>query len=114
MRQWAEDLFDTVQSKVAQIADDVIVLPGHYADLKTELNESRYIGNTLGAIRQQNEKMFEASKEEFLSQVERSASSVKPPNFERIVELNRGMEEASIEEWQELEIGPNRCAVHHS
>ena len=114
VREWAEDLFDTVQSKVAQIADDVIVLPGHYADLKTELNESRYIGNTLGAIRQQNEKMFEASKEEFLSQVERSASSVKPPNFERIVELNRGMEEATIEEWQELEIGPNRCAVHHS
>lgn len=114
VREWAEDLFDTVQSKVAQIADDVIVLPGHYADLKTELNESRYIGNTLGAIRQQNEKMFEASKEEFLSQVERSASSVKPPNFERIVELNRGMEETTVEEWQELEIGPNRCAVHHS
>jgi len=94
--------------------DDVIVLPAHYADLDGEMNADGYIGDTLGNIRERNEKMFTASREDFLNDVEKSASSVKPPNFEEIVMINRGMEEVDYERKQELEIGPNRCAVHHT
>ncbi|HHW36228.1 MAG TPA: MBL fold metallo-hydrolase [Bacillales bacterium] len=114
VREWAKDLYNTVYSKVSEIADDVIVLPGHYASLDDEMNPSGYIGATLGAIRKRNEKMFNTSEEEFLDQVEKSASSVKPPNFEEIVSINRGMVSADVEKMQELEIGPNRCAVHHA
>ena len=39
VREWAKDLYNTVYSKVSEIADDVIVLPGHYASLDEELNE---------------------------------------------------------------------------
>lgn len=114
VREWASDLYETVNSKVAEIADDVIVLPGHYASLEHEINAEGFIGSTLGSIREQNEKMFNAEKEEFLNQVEKSASSVKPPNFEEIVAINRGIEKVDSERLQELEIGPNRCAVHHT
>ncbi|WP_428912477.1 MBL fold metallo-hydrolase [Niallia sp. Krafla_26] len=114
VREWANDLFNTVHNKVSEIADDVIVLPGHYADLDTEINRDGYIGDTLGRIRKRNENMFTATKDEFLNSVEKSASSVKPPNFEEIVAINRGVEKVDSEKMQELEIGPNRCAVHHT
>lgn len=114
VREWANDLYHTVHNKVSEIADDVIVLPGHYADLDTEINSDRYIGELLGNIRKRNEKMFTTPKDEFLNQVEKSASSVKPPNFEEIVGINRGIENADVDKMQELEIGPNRCAVHHA
>jgi glyoxylase-like metal-dependent hydrolase (beta-lactamase superfamily II)/rhodanese-related sulfurtransferase len=114
VREWADDLYSTVHNKVSDIADDVIVLPGHYADLNTEINSNRYIGDTLGNIRKRNEKMFTTPKDEFLNQVEKSASSVKPPNYEEIVCINRGVETADVDKMQELEIGPNRCAVHHA
>jgi len=112
--EWAKDLYNTVYTKVADIADDVIVLPGHYANLDEEINIAGFIGDTLGNIRKRNEKMFNSSEQEFLEQVEKSASSVKPPNFEEIVSINRGVQAADAEKMQELEIGPNRCAVHHA
>lgn len=114
VREWANDLYNTVYTKVSEIADDVIVLPSHYADFDTELNEDGYIGDTLGNIRTRNEKMFTASREAFLDDVEKSASSVKPPNFEEIIMINRGVQDADRARKQELEIGPNRCAVHHT
>lgn len=114
VKEWAEDLYDTVYSKVSEIADDVIVLPSHYADLDKEINNNGYIGDTLGNIRKRNEKMFTSTKEEFLHEVEKSASSIKPPNFEKIVLINRGQKEVTPEIMQELEIGPNRCAVYHT
>lgn len=112
--EWANDLYHTVHNKISDIADEVIVLPGHYADLDSEINSDRYIGDTLGNIRKRNEKMFTTPKDEFLNQVEKSASSIKPPNFEEIVGINRGLEKADVDQMQELEIGPNRCAVHHA
>lgn len=114
VKEWAEDLYETVYSKVSQIADDVIVLPTHYADLEQEMNASGYVGDTLGNIRQRNEQMFNVDKGLFLEQVEKSASDEKPPNFEEIIAINRGVESATPERLSELEIGPNRCAVHHT
>mgnify|MGYP001191693728 FL=1 len=112
--EWAEDLYNTVHSKVSEIADEVIVLPGHYADLDAEINDVGYVGDTLGSIRARDEKMFTAPKEEFLDSVEQSASSVKPPNFEDIIMINRGVNTATVEQMSDLEIGPCRCAVHHT
>lgn len=114
VREWAKDLYNTVYSKVAEIADDVIVLPAHYASLDEEINDTGYIGATLGGIRLRNEKIFNTTEQDFLEQVEKSASSVKPPNFEDIIAINKGIEVANSDRMQELEIGPNRCAVHHA
>jgi len=112
--EWAKDLYETVYSKVSQIADDVIVLPGHYADFDGEVNADGFIGNQLGTIRNQNEMMEGKTIEEFVDHVAQSASSDTPPNFEDIVAINRGVKEVTADEAMELEIGPNRCAVHHT
>ncbi len=113
-REWAADLYNTVYNKVSQIADDVIVLPGHYANFHEEVNPQGFIGNTLGTIRQMNDIMTGQTQDYFVEHVAASASSDTPPNFEDVVAINRGIKTVSIEEKQELEIGPNRCAVHHT
>ncbi|WP_035098895.1 MBL fold metallo-hydrolase [Anoxybacteroides tepidamans] len=112
--EWAVDLYNTVYEKVAAIADDVIVLPGHYASLDDEMNNEGYIGDTLGNIRARNEMMQNKSQEEFIEMVVQNANSETPPNFEDIVAINRGLKTADAEQKQELEIGPNRCALHHT
>jgi glyoxylase-like metal-dependent hydrolase (beta-lactamase superfamily II) len=113
-REWANDLYDTVYEKVASIADDVMVLPGHYASLDDELNENGFIGDTLGRIRERNDMMQNKEKEEFVELVAAQTNNETPPNFEDIVAINRGEREATLDEQQELEIGPNRCALHHT
>jgi len=104
----------TVYEKLAGLADDIVVLPSHYADFETEKNEQGYIGTTLGHIRAMNEIMREKTVHEFVDTVAQSASTQPPPNFEDIIAINRGVRAASPEEVQELEIGPNRCAAHHT
>ncbi|MBO8155517.1 MAG: MBL fold metallo-hydrolase [Bacillaceae bacterium] len=114
VREWARDLYDTIYNKVSQIADDVLVLPAHYADFDHEINENGYIGETLGEIRRQNEIMVSKNEDDFIEYIAGSAKSETPPNFEDIVAINRGELEVSPEKETELEIGPNRCAVHHT
>lgn len=114
VREWAKDLYQTIYEKVAGMADEVIVLPSHYSNLNGEMNEDCFIGATLGEIRQKNEMMVSKSEEEFVEVVAMSASSETPPNFEEIIAINRGVDQATAEREQELEIGPNRCAVHHT
>ncbi|MCL6442137.1 MAG: MBL fold metallo-hydrolase [Alicyclobacillus sp.] len=110
-KEWAQSLYDTVFKKVADLPDDVLVLPTHYADIK-EINENGYVGATLGDIRRSNEIMRTTDMEKFTEQVV-SAVGETPPNYERIVGINRGTEHVTDQEAMELEIGPNRCAVHH-
>ncbi|MBP1932800.1 MBL fold metallo-hydrolase [Ammoniphilus resinae] len=113
-REWAKDLYQTVYGKVAKMTNEVIVLPAHYADLDAEMNEDGYIGSTLGQIREKNEMMIGKTEEQFVRAVAESANTATPPNFEEIVEINRGVNKVTAEREQELEIGPNRCAVHHT
>lgn len=113
-REWAKDLYDTVYSKVSQFANEVLVLPGHYGSYEEECNEEGFIGNTLGNIRRNNEIMEGKSMEEFVEEVAKSAATETPPNFEEVVAINKGINVATPDEMQELEIGPNRCAVHHT
>lgn len=111
--EWAQDLYDTVSEKIAAMADDVIVLPGHYANLDREMNESGYVGAQLGVIRAGNALMNQQDQKAFVDQVVAQTKTETPPNFEEIIAINRGVEEATAERQQELEIGPNRCALHH-
>lgn len=114
VREWANDLYHTVYEKVIEITDQVIVLPGHYASLDEEMNRGGYIGDTLGNIRSRNHLMNHIDKQTFIDTIEANANQETPPNFEDIIAINRGQMSADIDKQQELEIGPNRCALHHT
>lgn len=110
-REWAQSLYDTVFTKIANLPDDVLVLPTHFADIK-EINENGFIGAMLGEIRGSNEVMRTEDREQFTEMVADNMGAT-PPNYEQIIDINRGIVNVSPEEATELEIGPNRCAVHH-
>lgn len=110
-REWAQSLYETVFKTIAPLADDVLVLPTHYSDIR-EVNERGFVGAHLGDIRRSNEVMRTEDREQFTEMVAGTAGAT-PPNFEEIVEINRGTVDVSAEKATELEIGPNRCAIHH-
>lgn len=112
-REWAEDLYHTVFVELKDLSDDVWVYPAHFAEIE-EMNEDGIVGASLGAIRRNHEILQNDDKEAFTEYVAHSASTEKPPNFETIIAVNRGVEKVDPEKATELEIGPNRCAVHHS
>jgi glyoxylase-like metal-dependent hydrolase (beta-lactamase superfamily II) len=111
-KEWAEDLYHTVFYKLKDLPDDCLVLPAHYSDIQ-EINEHGVVGEVLGKIRANNDIMRNEDKALFTEQVASAASMEKPPNFEEIVAINRGELQVDEERAIELEIGPNRCAVHH-
>ncbi|MBH8609064.1 MBL fold metallo-hydrolase [Thermoactinomyces sp. CICC 10521] len=111
-REWAQSLYETVFKKIALLSDDIIVLPAHYADIQ-EINENGYVGATLGDIRRSNEIMRTEDREQFTEMVAGTVGAT-PPNYEEIIDINRGVIKVSPDKATELEIGPNRCAIHHS
>jgi glyoxylase-like metal-dependent hydrolase (beta-lactamase superfamily II) len=111
-RDWAQALYDTVFQTIADLPDEVLVLPAHFADVR-EINASGYVGATLGEIRDNNAIMRTRDKEVFTEWVAGSVGET-PPHYEEIIGINRGVLEVLPDQATELEIGPNRCAVHHS
>lgn len=111
-REWAQSLYDTVFKQIASLSDDILVLPTHYADIK-EISENGVVGAKLGDIRASNEVMRTENREQFTEMVAGS-SGATPPNYEQIVDINRGDVHVTADEATTLEIGPNRCAVHHA
>ncbi|MGB8954082.1 MAG: MBL fold metallo-hydrolase [Tumebacillaceae bacterium] len=111
-REWAQSLYETVFEKMANLSDDILVLPTHYADIQ-EINDNGYVGATLGQIRASNELMRTENREAFTEMVA-GLSGATPPNYEQIVAINRGELHVTAEEATALEIGPNRCAAHHN
>lgn len=111
-QEWAMDLYDTVFNKLSDLPDDCLVLPAHYADIR-EIGDDGIVGATFGDIRDSNEIMQNDDKASFTEHVAGAASTEKPPNFEEIIAINRGELQVEADKAIELEIGPNRCAVHH-
>lgn len=111
-REWAAKLHDTVFRQIAALPDDVVVLPAHYSD-PSEVNRAGYVGAVLGSIRRENEAMRMTDLEAFTELIVGRVSAT-PPNYQEIVEINRGLATADSERQTVLESGPNRCAVKHT
>lgn len=108
-KDMSEILFQTVNEVLNSLKDDVMILPGHFADL-SEINEQGFIGESFAKIKEQTELLNVKDKEQFVSTIlERLGDT--PPNFERITQINQGKREADPSEQSQLEIGPNLCAV---
>ncbi|MDL5361903.1 rhodanese-like domain-containing protein [Halalkalicoccus sp. NIPERK01] len=93
--------------------DSITVLPGHV----TVTSEGEFEGGrpgeairaTVGGLRTGLE-VLDLDEEAF---VERSLETLpeKPPNYERVIDVNRGKETVEDEEATELELGPNNCSA---
>ena len=93
--------------------DDVTVLPGHI-DVTSE-GEFEHgepgepIRATIGEARTTYD-LLGLDEDEFVDRLT-SGDREKPPNFEEVIDINRGAEDASMQEATELEMGPNNCSA---
>jgi glyoxylase-like metal-dependent hydrolase (beta-lactamase superfamily II)/rhodanese-related sulfurtransferase len=87
-REGAEGLFRSLH-RLLELPDDVRVFPGHVAGSLCGAGMSSDPSSTIGAERRGNALLAVATVHEFIEEAS-GTSAPRPPNMERIVDLNRG------------------------
>lgn len=110
----AELLYDSIHDTILELPDETWILPGHVS--ATEDNQYEVgspgdlIGARLGDLRDDLD-LLGLGEDEFVDRLVENAPE-KPPNYERVIEINTGTEPPEDEsEATELELGPNNCAA---
>jgi hydroxyacylglutathione hydrolase len=88
-REGAEGLFASLQ-RLLELADGVEIHPGHVAGSLCGAAMSSKGSTTVGFERRFNPMLALATVEAFVAASTAASSTPRPPNMERIVELNRG------------------------
>jgi glyoxylase-like metal-dependent hydrolase (beta-lactamase superfamily II)/rhodanese-related sulfurtransferase len=87
-REGAEGMFRSLH-RLLELSDDVQVFPGHVAGSLCGTGMSPAPSTTIGTERRGNPLLAIATVNEFVDETAEAATP-RPPNMERIVELNRG------------------------
>ncbi len=106
---WARQLYRTLHVELAALADEVVILPAHYAD-PSEMADSGVVSGTLGELRRTNEGMQARSEEEFIAFIERNMRP-SPESYARIRQINLAALTVDAEELEDLDRGKNQCAA---
>ncbi|MFQ3543940.1 MBL fold metallo-hydrolase [Halobacillus rhizosphaerae] len=107
---WVGDLRETLYEKYKELSDDLIVLPAHYSFAK-ELGKGGQVSARLGDLYQKNKGLQVDDEQEFRNMVTENLPP-QPNAYQKIRETNMGKVDPNEEERKEMEVGPNRCAVH--
>lgn len=107
---WAGDLRNTLYARFKELPDDLIVLPAHFGKV-TELGAGGVVSARLADLYQHNPGLNIENETEFRKTVSESLPP-QPHAYEEIRQTNMGKIRPSEEEQREMEIGPNRCAIH--
>ncbi|MFZ5775142.1 MAG: MBL fold metallo-hydrolase [Thermodesulfobacteriota bacterium] len=106
---WARELYLTLMLKLRELADDIMVLPGHYTSW-TEANCGQLFAERLGRLRETviafrlpNEKKFA----EFIQDNMRP----QPGVYAEIRRVNGGWLKVSPEEADTMDLGKNECGA---
>ncbi|WP_308633855.1 MBL fold metallo-hydrolase [Paenibacillus silvisoli] len=107
---WVSDLRNTLYSRYKQLSEDLIVLPAHFGKV-TELGEGGLVAARLGDLYRNNPGLNMHDKLEFQRAVTENLPQ-HPNSYQQIRQTNMGKVTPTNEEQREMEIGPNRCAIH--
>ncbi|MCP8617677.1 MBL fold metallo-hydrolase [Salirhabdus salicampi] len=107
---WVADLRNTLYNKYKELSEDLLVLPAHYSFAK-ELGEGGLVSARLGDLYKVNSGLQVDDEGEFRKMVTENLPP-QPNAYEDIRKTNMGKINPENEEQREMEIGPNRCAVH--
>lgn len=106
--EFAHNLYRSLQERVLTLADDALVLPGHYGD-GVVVHPDRPVGATLGDLRRDLPPLS-MSEAEFVTWATQRTTE-RPQNYVEIVKANMGRPQAPLDTLRRLEVGPNRCSV---
>lgn len=107
---WVGDLRHTLYSRYKALSEDLIVLPAHFGKV-TELGEGGLVSGRLGDLYKENPGLNIQNEDEFRKTVTQNLPP-QPNAYQEIRQTNMGRIQPNDEEQREMEIGPNRCAVH--
>lgn len=107
---WVTDLRTTLYERYKQLSDNLIVLPAHFGKV-TELGEGGKVSGRLGDLYKANPGLNIEDESAFRQTVTENLPP-QPNAYQEIRQTNMGKITPTDEEQREMEIGPNRCAVH--
>lgn len=107
---WVSDLRNTLYETYVQLPKDLVVLPAHFGK-PGEMDEKGSVQERLGNLYERNQGLQIDDAGIFRKLVTENLPP-QPNAYQEIREVNMGKLQPSDEEQREMEIGPNRCAVH--
>ncbi|MCM3624819.1 MBL fold metallo-hydrolase [Brevibacillus borstelensis] len=107
---WVGDLRNTLYKRYKELSNDLIVLPAHFGKV-SELGEGGKVSARMGDLYQKNPGLNIQDEVEFRKTVTENLPP-QPNAYQEIRQTNMGKITPTEEEQREMEIGPNRCAVH--
>ncbi|TLS38869.1 MBL fold metallo-hydrolase [Pseudalkalibacillus caeni] len=106
---WVSDLRATLYDRYRELPDDLLVLPAHFGQID-ELNKDGSVAAKLNILYKENEGLQVESNEQFRHMVTDNLPP-QPNSYKEIRLTNMGKENPGEDKKQEMETGPNRCAV---
>ncbi|MED1801967.1 MBL fold metallo-hydrolase [Brevibacillus porteri] len=107
---WVGDLHNTLYNRYKELPEHLVVLPAHFGNY-TELGPMGTVSARLGDLYRNNPGLTIADESEFRHIVTHHLPP-QPNAYQEIRQVNMGKLKPSEEEQQEMEVGPNRCAIH--
>jgi glyoxylase-like metal-dependent hydrolase (beta-lactamase superfamily II)/rhodanese-related sulfurtransferase len=107
--EWGRALYRTLENLIGALADDVVILPGHYSDVSA-IRGDGVVAGLLGEIRRTVPELQIRDEEGFVEAMKRILSA-PPEIYTRIIEANLGLSQVDAEAATEWELGKNRCAA---
>ncbi len=107
-RQAAEQLYDSLQTRILSLPDETLIGGGHYSDAAVPAADGTYTA-TLGDLKAEMDALS-LDKPDFVELI-LSDMPPRPANYTEIIATNLGQQQASDDEAFELELGPNNCAA---
>lgn len=107
---WVADLRETLYARYKELSAELVVLPAHFGNM-SEVGEGGLVAARLGDLFQNNAGLNIEDEEEFRKLVSENLPP-QPNAYQQIREMNMGKINPTDDEQRDMEIGPNRCAVH--
>ncbi|GMK47395.1 hypothetical protein PghCCS26_45250 [Paenibacillus glycanilyticus] len=107
---WVSDLRETLYNRYKSLSENLLVLPAHFGKV-TELGEGGRVMAKLSDLYLSNPGLNIAEETEFRRTVTENLPP-QPNAYQQIRQTNMGKINPSEDEQRDMEIGPNRCAVH--
>jgi glyoxylase-like metal-dependent hydrolase (beta-lactamase superfamily II)/rhodanese-related sulfurtransferase len=110
VEEWGEDLYRTLHARLADLPDDVVVLPAHFGG-PHDIGADGVVSGRLGDLRRSVPEMMLSGARAFVAAM-RAAVKTPPEAYAHIIQTNLGVEHAEADKILEWELGKNQCAVH--
>jgi glyoxylase-like metal-dependent hydrolase (beta-lactamase superfamily II) len=107
---WSRLLFKTLRTKIADMNDDLFVLPGHYLEW-SEANAEKVFVDTLGSIKTKNSDIYGIAEENDFVRFIKNNMRKQPDVYGEIRKVNAGILEVDDEEQEIMDLGKNECAA---